>query len=80
MFAVLKYSKKEKGVALWYPEGCLKLNDIVVLKQSNELSVFLHENDELIPIKRTLSKVTANNEDILDIYFAENHIEIFSKK
>lgn len=77
--ATLKYSKKEKGVALWYPEGCLKLNDIVVLKQSNELSVFLHENDELIPIKRTLSKVTANNEDILDIYFAENHIEIFSQ-
>ena len=75
--SALKYAKRHKGFVQWHGEGSFKINDLIILLRNQELKIYKYENQDLIPIIRTLMEVYHQNEMILDVIFSGDHIRVY---
>lgn len=75
--SALKYAKRQKGIVQWHAEGSFKINDLIILLRNQEIKIYKYENQDLIPIIRTLEGASHQDEMILDVIFSGDYIRVY---
>lgn len=77
---VLKYAKQTQDMVGWYAEGSLKINDVVLFRKNNRITVFVYGNEDLIPLEKDLPNEATDGQILIDVVFNENRIRVIYKE